>query len=107
MSKHLVMKFIVAVAQASEMSRAEMREKKTSRQVMSMSEMNSVASDVLENQRRSLLNEAPTELQKQQRQNHEDLQEYQQGVRRQVSEVQPEVQNQQVARREEVEIFKT
>ena len=66
--------FHVAVAQATKKCRAEMREI-TSRQVMSMNEVNSVASDVPENQR-SLLHEARTELQRHQRQNHEDLQEY-------------------------------
>ena len=58
--------------------------------------MNSVASAALENQRRSLPNEATTEIQRHQRQKHEYLQEYQQIVRRHSSEVQQEVQIQQV-----------
>ena len=41
-----------------------------------------VAGDALENQRRSLLNEPTAELGGHHRQNHEHLQEYQQGVRR-------------------------
>ena len=69
----------VAVAQATEMSRAEMREvrrapkkqvEKTwkSHQGTLLNEMNIVASDALENPRRSLLNEATTELQRHHRQ---------------------------------------
>ena len=63
-------------------------------------EVNSVAGDALENQRRSLLSEATTELQRHPGQSHKHLQEYQQGVRRHLSEVQPEVKVQQVASRE-------
>ena len=51
-------------------------------------EMNSVAGDAVENQRRSLLTEATTQLKRHQRQNHDHLQEYQQGVRRHLSDVQ-------------------
>ena len=65
--------------------------------------MKSVAGDALENQRRSLLTEATAELQRHQRQSQEHLQEYQRGVRRPLSEVQYEVQDQQVANGEEVE----
>ena len=54
--------------------------------------------------RRGLLDEATVELQRHQRQSHEHLQEYQQGVRRDLSEVQQKVPVQQVASREEVEI---
>ena len=61
--------------------------------------MKSVAGDAPENQRRSLLNEAAAELHRYQSQNHERLQEYQQGVL-QLSEFQPEVQVQQVASRD-------
>ena len=78
----------------------------TSHQVTLLNEMTSVPSDALENQRRSLLNEATAELQRHQRQSHEHLQEYQQGVRRHVSEVRQEVQVQQVASREDVEILR-
>ena len=58
----------------------------TSHQVTLLSEMGGVAGDALENKRRSLLDEATAELQRRQRQNHEDLQDSQQGVRRQVPE---------------------
>ena len=54
--------------------------------------MKSVAGDALENKRRSLLNEAKAELPRHQTQSHEHLHEFQQGVRRQMSEVQQEVQ---------------
>ena len=43
----------------------------TSHQVTLLNEKNSVVGDALENQRRSLLNEATTELQRHQRQSHE------------------------------------
>ena len=86
----------VAVAQDTKMSRAEMRTRIgavenqaeqtwTSHQITILKEMTSIAGDALENQRRSLLNEATAELQ---RQSHEHLQEYQQSVQRQLSEVQ-------------------
>ena len=60
----------------------------TSHQVMLLYEMNSIAGDELENQRRSLLNEATAELQSHLRQFYEHLQEYQQCVQRQLSDVQ-------------------
>ena len=63
----------------------------TSHQVTLLNEMSSVGSDAMKNLRTSLLNEATMELQRNQRHSHE-LQEYQQGVRRHVSEVQQEVQ---------------
>ena len=75
----------------------------TSHQVTLLNEMNCVASDELENKRRSSLNEATTELERHQRQRHEHLQDCHQSVRRHVSEVQHQVQVQQVARKEEVE----
>ena len=62
-----------------------------------------MASDALENQRRSFLDEAARENQRHQRQSHEDLQSCQQGVGRHLSDVQPEVKVQQVASSEEVE----
>ena len=68
--------------------------------------MKSVAGDALENQRRSLLNDATAELQRHQRQSSEHLQEYQQGVRRHLSEVQHQDQVQQVASGEQVEILR-
>ena len=49
----------------------------TSHQVTLLNEMNGVAGGVLEHKRRSLLNEATTELQRHQRQRHEHQQEYQ------------------------------
>ena len=42
----------------------------TSHQITLLSEMNSVASNALENKRRSLLSEATAELQKHERQSH-------------------------------------
>ena len=60
----------------------------TSHQVMSLNEIKSVASDAQKNQRRSLLNEATIELQRHRSQSHEHLEEYQQGGRRHLSEVQ-------------------
>ena len=45
----------------------------TSHQVTLWHEMNRVAGDALENQRRSLLDEATAELQRHQRQSHEHL----------------------------------
>ena len=65
----------VAVAQTTEMSRAEKRERMgalenqadqtwTSHQVTSLNEMNSVATDALESHRRSLLSEATADLQR-------------------------------------------
>ena len=87
------------VAQATEMSRAEMRERMgafenqaeqtwTSHQVTLLNDMKSVASDALENQRSDLLTDATMELQRHQRHSHEHLQECQQGVRSHLSEVQ-------------------
>ena len=87
------------VAQATEMSSEEMREIMgalenqakqvwTSHQVKLLNEMHSVASDAQQNQRRSLLGEETTELQRHQWHSHEHLQESQQGVRRHLSEVQ-------------------
>ena len=64
----------------------------TCHQVVQLNEMNSVAGDALENQRRSLLSEATAELQRHQRQSHKHPRNYQQGVRRHLSEVQQEVQ---------------
>ena len=78
----------------------------TSHQVTLLNEMNCVASDALEKKRRNLLKEATTELERHQRQRHEHLQDYQQSVRRHVSEVQHKDQVQQVARKEEVEILR-
>ena len=86
----------VGVAPATEMSRAEMWERMgalrnqaeptwTSHPVTVSNEMNGVANDELENQRRNLHHEATTELEKYQRHGHEHLQEYQQGVRRHLS----------------------
>ena len=68
--------------------------------------MESVASDALENQRRSLLFGAPAELKRHERHGHEHMQEYRQGVWNHLSEVQQEVQIQQVTSREEVEILR-
>ena len=68
--------------------------------------MSDVAGDALENQRKSLLDEATPELQRLQRQSLEHLQEYQQSVRRHLSVVQLEVQVQQVASFEEVEYLR-
>ena len=65
--------------------------------------MNSVAGDAQENHRRSLLSEPTAELQRHQSESHEHLQEYQQGVRRLLSEVHQEVQVQQVAGKEEAD----
>ena len=53
----------------------------TSHQATLLNEMNDVAGDALENQRRSLLNEATAELQRHQGKSHEHLQELS-GVRR-------------------------
>ena len=80
----------VAAAQATDMSRAYMRgvmgvleneveQTWTSRQVALLNGINSFAGDVLENQIRSLLDEAAAELQMHERQSHEHLQQYQQG----------------------------
>ena len=104
----------VAVAQATGVSGAEMLERMgalehhaeqtwTSHQGTLLITMNKVAKDALDNQRRSLLNEATTELQSHQMQSHEHLQEYQRRVRRHLSEVQKKVQVQQVGSREEIE----
>ena len=76
----------------------------TSHSVILLDEMRGVASDALENRRRNLLSEATAELQKQHRQSHEQLQEYRQRVQRHLSEVWQEVQIQQVASGEEVDI---
>ena len=65
--------------------------------------MNGVAGDALENLRRSLLSEATMELESHQRQSHEHLQEYKQGVRRHLSE---DPQEEQVSSREEVAILR-
>ena len=104
----------VAVERATDMLRAEMQARMgalknqaeqiwSSHQVFSLSEMNRVGGDALENQRRSLLNKATAERQRHQRQNTEYLPEYQQGVRRHLCEVQQEVQVQQVASREDMD----
>ena len=77
-----------------------------SHQVTLLKEMISVASEALDNQRRSLLHEATTQLQRHQRQSHEHLLGYQWTIRRHLSEVQQEVQIQQVASREEVETMR-
>ena len=80
------------------MSEAEMRERMgalenqeeqtwTEHQVTLLNDMKSVAGDAMENQIRSLLNEASAELHRHQRQTHEHLQAYHQGVRRHLSEV--------------------
>ena len=107
----------VALAQATDMPRAEVRERTsalenqaeqtwTSHQIMFLNEMNGAAGDALDNQRRSLLNDATAELQRHQRQNHQHLQEYQQGLRRHLSEGSQVVQIHQVATREEVAILR-
>ena len=107
----------VAVAQATEMSRAAMRERMgvleneakqnlRSHQATLLNEMDSVADDALENQRRSLLNEATAELRRHQRPSHKHLQEHQQSVRRHLSDFQQEVQVQKVASSEELEILR-
>ena len=81
----------VAVAQATDMSRAEMWTRMcvlanqagqtwTSHQVSLLSEMNSVAGDALEYQKTSLLSEASAEFQRDQRHSREHLQEDQQSV---------------------------
>ena len=57
----------------------------TSHLITLLNEMNDVVGDALENQRRSLLDEATTEVQRHQRPNHEHLEEYVQGVRRHLS----------------------
>ena len=93
----------VAVAQATEMSGAELlvrtnaikqraQQAWTSHEVTLLNEMNCVAGAALEMQRRYLLSEAISELQRHQRQNQEHLQEYQQDVQRHWSEVQNEAQ---------------
>ena len=95
----------VAVAEATEMSEAEMlartgaRENQaeqtwTFHQVMLLDEMNSIAGDALENRRRNLLSEASAELERHRKQSQEHLQEYQQGVPRHLSQVQHEAQGQ-------------
>ena len=83
-----------AVAQAIEMSGAEMRREEwmlpkikqshtwISYQVMLLNDTNSVAGDALKNQRRSFVSEARQRLHRHQRQSHEHLQECQQGVQR-------------------------
>ena len=58
------------------------------------------------NQRRSLLNETMIDLQRHQRHSQEHLQEYQHGVRCHLSEVHHEIQVQQVASREELEMLR-
>ena len=69
--------------------------------------MNSVARDALENHKRNLLIEANSEIQRHKKKSRESLQEYQQSVPRHLSEVQQELQVQQVARRwEEVDILR-
>ena len=100
----------VPVAQATEMSGAEMRTRMgahkhqveqtwTSHPVILLNEMTSCACAALENQGRSVLSEATAAVQMYQK-------EYQQSVRRHVSEAQQEVQVQQVASREEVDMFR-
>ena len=80
---------------STEMSGAEMLERTgalenqaeqswTFHEVTSMNEMNGVASDALAHQRKSLLSEVTTELHRHQRHCHGHLQEYQQGVRKEV-----------------------
>ena len=75
----------VAVAQDIEMSGAEMRENAVLSKMNGsksglpikfcyLKDMNSVAGDALENERRSLLNEATAKLQRHQGQNQEHLQ---------------------------------
>ena len=86
-----MVKFMFAVAQATEMCRAVLRERMDaletqaeqtwmSHQVTLLDEMNGVAGDAPESHGRSLLNEATTERQMHQRQGHEHLLGYQQGV---------------------------
>ena len=75
----------------------------TSHHVIPWNEMKSVAGDALGNQKRNLFDEATAEDQRHQWQIREHLQGYQQGVRRNLSEVRPEVQVQQDASGEEVE----
>ena len=57
-----------------------------SHQVKSLDEMTNVASDALENPRRSLLREPTAELPKHQRESADHLQEYQQSVQRHLLE---------------------
>ena len=108
---------LVTVAQATDMSRSEMRERMgalenqavqtwTSHQALLLDEMIGVEGDALETQRRSLLKEATAELRRYQRKSHEHLQENQHGVRRHFSEVLHNVQSRQVASGEEVEILR-
>ena len=95
----------VAVAQAAEKSRTEMRERMvalenqaeqawTSHHITLLNGLNILPGDALQNHRI---------LQRQQRQSYELLQEYHQGVRRDLSEVQQEVQIQEVTSRDEAE----
>ena len=67
--------------------------------------MNSVAGDALENQRRNLLSEPNSKIQRHRWPNQVRLQEYQQGVQRHLPEVQNEVRSQHVASGEELETF--
>ena len=110
MSKQLVMKFTLQLHKPPKCLQRKFEQKMgalenqaeqtwTSHQVVSLNEMHSDASNALENQRRSLLSDATPELQRHQKQSHEHLQEYQ----RHLSEVQQEVQVQQIASAEEVE----
>ena len=88
----------VAGAQATEMSGAELRRRMgalenqteqtwTSHRLVSWHEMNSVASDALENQRKSSLSEATAGIQRNSRQSREHLQENQQSGQRHLSKV--------------------
>ena len=78
----------------------------TSHSVVLLDEMRGVAGDALENRRRNLLSEATAELERQQRQCHEQLKGYRQRVQRHLSEIRQEVQIQQFASREEVDILR-
>ena len=108
MSERLVMKFLLQLHKLPTclgrkcvkewvLSKIKQRKTWTSHQVTLLNEMNSVAGDALENQRRSLLNKATAELQQHQRQSHQHLHDNQNGVRRHLAEVQQDVQIQQVA----------
>ena len=75
---------------------SKIKQSKPGHLITLLNEMRSVAGHALEHQRRSLLNETTTELQRHQRERHEHLQDQQQGVRRHSSEGQQEVQIQQL-----------
>ena len=88
----------VAVAQAADKSRAEIWERMVALENQAEQTWTSHSFCIIE-----WAEHSPRRLQKHQRQSYELLQEYHQGVRRDLSDVQPEVQIQQVASRDEAE----